>query len=50
MGTTVFERQRPAASVIQRSLSDTRQSVFWLDDLPDQPPDPRCAATTTPTW
>ena len=37
MGTTVFERQRPAASVIARSLAETRQSVFWLDDLPEQP-------------
>lgn len=40
MGTTVFERQRPAASVIQRSLAGTRQSVFWLDDLPPQPARP----------
>jgi glycine/D-amino acid oxidase-like deaminating enzyme len=37
VGTTVFERQRPASSVIQRSLAETRQSVFWLDDLPDRP-------------
>ena len=37
MGTTVFERQRPAASVIERSLAETRHSVFWLDDLPAQP-------------
>ena len=37
VGTTVFERQRPAASVIARSLAETRQSVFWLDDLPEQP-------------
>ena len=37
MGTTVFERQRPAASVIRHSLSETRQGVFWLDDLPDTP-------------
>lgn len=34
MGTTVFERERPAASVIRHSLADTRQSVFWRDDLP----------------
>lgn len=33
MGTTVFERRRPPASVIRDSLADTRQSVFWLDDL-----------------
>ncbi len=37
MGTTVFERQRPPASVIDRSLARTRQSIFWLDDLPEQP-------------
>ena len=37
MGTTVFERQRPAASVIERSLDRTRQRVFWLDDIPKQP-------------
>lgn len=35
MGTTVFERQRPAASVVQHSLADTRHSVFWRDDLPE---------------
>ncbi|GGI44522.1 glycine/D-amino acid oxidase-like deaminating enzyme [Agromyces flavus] len=36
MGTTVYERRRPAASVIERSLADTQQSVFWLDDLPGE--------------
>lgn len=35
MGTTVFERRRPAASVIERSLADTHHGVFWIDDLPD---------------
>lgn len=34
MGTTVFERRRPPASVIARSLERTEQRVFWLDDLP----------------
>ena len=34
MGTTVFERRRPPASVVSHSLADTRQEVFWLDDLP----------------
>lgn len=34
MGTTVYERRRPPASAIARSLADSRQSVFWLDDLP----------------
>ncbi|WP_457100415.1 NAD(P)/FAD-dependent oxidoreductase [Microbacterium sp. P5_E9] len=34
MGTTVFERQPPAASVVAHSLAETRHSVFWVDDLP----------------
>ncbi|MFS0894289.1 NAD(P)/FAD-dependent oxidoreductase [Microbacterium sp. 179-I 3D3 NHS] len=34
MGTTVFERCRPAASVIDASLTDTTLGVFWLDDVP----------------
>lgn len=34
MGTTVFERQPPAASVIHDSLSQTREGSFWIDDLP----------------
>ncbi|WP_353988011.1 NAD(P)/FAD-dependent oxidoreductase [Ruicaihuangia caeni] len=33
METTVFERRRPSASVIEHSLEGTRQSVFWLDDI-----------------
>lgn len=33
MPTTIFERQRPAASLVSHSLSATRQSVFWLEDL-----------------
>jgi glycine/D-amino acid oxidase-like deaminating enzyme len=32
-GTTIFERERPSASVISHSLADTAQSIFWLDDL-----------------
>ena len=35
MGTTVFERRQPPASVVEHSLAATRQSVFWLDDLPE---------------
>lgn len=35
MGTTVFERQRPAASVIRNALAGTHHSVFWRDDLPE---------------
>ena len=34
MGSTVFERQKPPASVIRHALTGTRQSAFWLDDLP----------------
>ena len=41
MGTTVFERRRPAASVIDRSLADTAHRVFWLDDLADEAKRPR---------
>ncbi|MBW8764462.1 MAG: FAD-dependent oxidoreductase [Microbacterium sp.] len=33
MGTTVFERQQPAESVIDASLRDTAFGVFWLDDV-----------------
>lgn len=36
MGTTVFERQRPAASVVENSLAGTAHSVFWIDDLPSE--------------
>lgn len=34
MGTTVYERQRPAASVVAHSLATAEHDVFWLDDLP----------------
>ncbi|GAA3774321.1 FAD-dependent oxidoreductase [Microbacterium kribbense] len=34
MGTTVFERNRPAASVVAHALDDTKHAVFWRDDLP----------------
>jgi len=47
VGTTVFERQRPAASAIAHSLAQTRQSVFWLDDLPEAPTRPRVSAEST---
>jgi glycine/D-amino acid oxidase-like deaminating enzyme len=33
VGTTVFERRRPPASVVAHSLADTEQRVFWLEDL-----------------
>ena len=40
MGTTVFERRRPPATVIEHSLAHTDHRVFWLDDLPDRPARP----------
>jgi len=33
MGTTVFERRRPAASVVDHALQSTSFAVFWLDDV-----------------
>ena len=33
MGTTVFERRQPSASVIERSLENTAHAAFWLDDV-----------------
>src|SRR5690349_11859827 len=47
VGTTVFERQRPAASVVRHSLSGTKHSVFWRDDLPESltPDRPSLAGT-----
>ena len=34
MGTTVFERQRPSAAIVDHALSGTKQGVFWLEDAP----------------
>lgn len=47
MGTTVFERHPPAASVVDHALNDTVSAVFWLDDVervahPPQSGDSRC--------
>lgn len=47
MGTTVFERQIPPAAAIRRGLAETRQSVFWLDDLHDVPTRPALTGTRT---
>ncbi|MBS1898078.1 MAG: FAD-dependent oxidoreductase [Actinobacteria bacterium] len=33
MGTTVFERRQPSASVIERSLENAAHAAFWLDDV-----------------
>ena len=40
MGSTVFERLKPADAVIDESLRGTRFGVFWLDDVerPEHPP------------
>ena len=40
MGTTVFERRRPAASVVAHALAGTRQASFWLEDV-ERPRYPR---------
>jgi len=32
--STVFERNAPDAALVDAALSDTRQSVFWLDNAP----------------
>ena len=44
MGSTVFERQAPAASLVEESLAGSRPSVFWLDDV-TRPAHPALAAT-----
>ncbi|MEJ1088784.1 FAD-dependent oxidoreductase [Microbacterium sp. Mu-80] len=40
MGTTVFERFRPAEGLIDDALRDTQHATFWLDDIdrPAYPP------------
>jgi len=45
MHTTVFERDRPDARVVADSLTDSRLSPFWLDDLPERPARPALAGT-----
>lgn len=44
MATTVFERARPAASVVANSLGDTRLASFWLDDIAPRTPYPTLTA------
>jgi len=44
VGTTIFERARPAASVIAGALADTRSAPFWLDDVSPQIGYPRLTA------
>jgi len=34
VGTTVFERQVPSASVVSHSLAQVQNGSFWIDDLP----------------
>lgn len=43
VGTTVFERNAPPASVVEHALDRTQEAVFWTQDLPaalrpDRPP------------
>src|SRR6218665_2742988 len=33
METTVFERQRPAAKIVEDSLAETRHACFWIEDI-----------------
>src|SRR5690349_2763520 len=44
---TVFERYPPSASVIAASLRDTRQAVFWLDELGPGPGYPALSGAPT---
>lgn len=44
MGTTVFERQRPAERVVEDSLRGTALGVFWLDEI-DRPAYPQLTRT-----
>jgi glycine/D-amino acid oxidase-like deaminating enzyme len=37
VGTTVFERMRPDASVVRHALDRARQASFWLEDAPGDP-------------
>lgn len=46
MGTTVFERRRPDASVVKHSLTGTKQGTFWLEDV-DRPRYPRLSSDVT---
>lgn len=36
-GQTVFERRQPEKSLVAKSLSQTRQAVWWLEDLEPRP-------------
>ena len=38
MASTVFERQRPPARIVEDSLADTKLSCFWIDDVADTAP------------
>jgi glycine/D-amino acid oxidase-like deaminating enzyme len=41
VGTTIFERAKPAASVVTEALASTRHASFWLDDLGERVAYPR---------
>lgn len=38
MEPTVFERNRPAAKIVEDSLADVKLSCFWIDDIKDSAP------------
>jgi glycine/D-amino acid oxidase-like deaminating enzyme len=37
VATTAFERGRPPTAEIREALASSRQSIFWLEDLPPAP-------------
>ena len=45
--STIFDRDRPAASVVAASLAGTRQGSFWLDDLGPRARYPRLSGDLT---
>ena len=45
--TTVFERNRPAESVIDHALSGSTRRVFWTEDAPLSKPHPPLASDLT---
>ena len=37
MPSTVFERQRPDASLVAHALAPAQQQVYWIEDAPGDP-------------
>jgi glycine/D-amino acid oxidase-like deaminating enzyme len=44
---TAFERNIPAASLVDRSLANTVLQPFWLDDVPSQPSYPALTSSSS---